>query len=142
MNASRFPLSLSFLFVFFALILALIQLHASIKLSHECPNAQSKIDLLEDSPSLESENLNNKAEDRYGTNCEQLLQDFRNGKIPQMEKDPGWAKSFVTRTITPKPFYWSTRKPDLDAVRGLSCEKGLYYEKQLTLRVQETFDKK
>ena len=140
MAASRLP-SLPTSFVILASILALAQFYGTIELSTNYPETQTEIAALQEYSTLKSNN-NNKLEDPYGTNCKQLLQNFLNGKIPQMEKDPGWEKSFVTRTITPKPFYWSTHKPDLDAVRGTSYEKGLYYEKQLTLRVQEIFDKK
>jgi len=80
--------------------------------------------------------------DADGVDCRSFLEDFRNGKIKEMEKAPGWEKSFVTRTITPKPFYWSTHKPELDTVRASSYAKGAYYEKQLSLRIQETFDAK
>ena len=74
--------------------------------------------------------------------CKSYLQDYRIGKIKEMERSPGWEKSFVTRTITPKPFYWSTHKPDLDVTRASSYEKGKYYEWNLSARIQEVFDAK
>ena len=58
-----------------------------------------------------------------------------------MQSREGFEKSFVTRTNTPTPFYWSTHKADLDAIRSSSYEQGEYYEKQLTKRISETFDK-
>ena len=74
--------------------------------------------------------------------CKSYLQDYRTGMIKEMERSPGWEKSYVTRTITTKPFYWSTHSPDLDTVRASSFGKGQYYESKLSDRVQEAFDAK
>ena len=74
-------------------------------------------------------------------NCDDMLRNFLDGKIEEMQSKKGFEKSFVTRTFTPKPFYWSTHKGELDATRSTSYEKGEYYEKQLTKRISETFDK-
>lgn len=74
-------------------------------------------------------------------NCNDMLRKFLDGKIEEMQSREGFEKSFVTRTNTPKPFYWSTHKADLDMTRASSYEKGEYYEKQLTKRISETFDK-
>ena len=80
--------------------------------------------------------------DPDGVNCKQLLEEFRNGKILEMERTAGYEKAFVTRTITSKPFYWSTHKPEIDSARASSYAKGLCCEKQLTARIQEIFDEK
>ena len=79
--------------------------------------------------------------DPSSVNCNLLLQDFRDGKIEEMERKPGFEKAFLTRTTTEKPFFWSCHKPDLDSARGTSCEKGMYYEKQLSKRIVEVFEK-
>ncbi len=78
--------------------------------------------------------------DPEGLDCKSFLQDYRNGKVKEMERAPGWEKSFVTRTITNKPFYWSLHNPDLDNARASSYQKGVYYEIELSGRIAEFFD--
>jgi hypothetical protein len=63
--------------------------------------------------------------------CKQFLQDFRLGKVSEMERIKGYEKPFVTRTDTPKPFYWSLHDPKLDPTRQSFYQKGFYYEKEL-----------
>jgi FkbM family methyltransferase len=75
-------------------------------------------------------------------NCKAYLQDYRDKKLNEMERKKGWEKSFVTRTSTPKPFYWSLHSPALDVARATSYEKGAYYESQLSKRIMEAFDGK
>lgn len=99
-------------------------------------------DMLSNKTSQESSQNEDGIIDSDGVDCRSFLEDFRNGKIEEMERIPGWEKSFVTRTITPKPFYWSTHKSELDAARATSYQKGMYYEKQLSARIQEVFDAK
>jgi len=75
-----------------------------------------------------------------GVDCRSFLEDYRNGKIDEIERDPRWSKSFVTRTVTPNPFYWSTHHPELDPVRKVSFDEGRYYELELSNRIIEAFD--
>jgi len=56
-----------------------------------------------------------------------------------MEIRQGFEKSYVTRTNTPNPFYWSTHKGELDMPRHAAFEKGEYYEQELTARVIEAY---
>ena len=60
----------------------------------------------------------------------------------EIEKASGWEKSYVTRTITEKPFYWSLHDPQLDVTRASSFLKGAYYESELTARIVEVFEAK
>mmetsp|Transcript_13586 Transcript_13586/g.25516 ORF Transcript_13586/g.25516 Transcript_13586/m.25516 type:complete len:278 (+) Transcript_13586:1317-2150(+) len=71
--------------------------------------------------------------------CPSLLNDFLHGKVPEMEIRQGFEKSYVTRTNTPNPFYWSTHKGELDMPRHAAFEKGEYYEQELTARVIEAY---
>ena len=80
--------------------------------------------------------------DPEALNCKSFLRDYRNGQVKGMEKDSGFDKSFVTRTNTPKPFFWSTHDPKLDVVRATSYMKGFYYEWALTDRITEVYDAK
>lgn len=57
-----------------------------------------------------------------------------------MERIKGYEKPFVTRTNTPKPFYWSLHDPVLDPTRQSSYQKGIYYEKELSQRIMDVFD--
>ena len=147
-------------FISFALLVASSQLYGSLLISNKFSIATT---------TTSSSTLNNKSNDSFqnnykmspsalktssssmdindekdpdGVNCKQLLEEFRNGKILEMERTAGYEKAFVTRTITSKPFYWSTHKPEIDSARASSYAKGLYYEKQLTARTQEIFDEK
>lgn len=72
--------------------------------------------------------------------CKQFLQDFRQGKITEIERIKGYEKPFVTRTDTPKPFYWSLHDPKLDPTRSSSYQKGYYYEKELSQRIIDVFE--
>lgn len=72
--------------------------------------------------------------------CPAMLHEFLNGKISEMELRKGFEKSYVTRTNTAIPFYWATHKGELDMPRQITFEKGEYYEKELTSRIQEAFD--
>jgi hypothetical protein len=49
---------------------------------------------------------------------------------------------FWCEKISPKPFYWSTHKADLDPARSSSFEKGGYYEWELSANIKEVFDAK
>jgi UDP-sugar transporter A1/2/3 len=73
-------------------------------------------------------------------NCKDKLQDFLNGKIEQMESTSGFEKSFVTRTNTPKPFYWATHKTELGLSQASSFAAGKYFETSLTDRIARVFD--
>lgn len=57
-----------------------------------------------------------------------------------MKEENGFEKAYVTRTTSSHPFYWSTHKPELDAVRASSFEKGNYYGKELSMRVIEAVE--
>mmetsp|Transcript_8576 Transcript_8576/g.16179 ORF Transcript_8576/g.16179 Transcript_8576/m.16179 type:complete len:460 (+) Transcript_8576:263-1642(+) len=72
--------------------------------------------------------------------CKEFLRDFRQGKISEIERIQGYEKPFVTRTNTPKPFYWSLHDPQLDPTRSSSYKKGFYYEKELSQRIIDIFD--
>ncbi len=79
--------------------------------------------------------------DPEGLDCKQLLKDYRNGKVREMERAPGgWEKSFVTRTDTKNPFYWSLHDPQLDSARKTSFRRGVYYESALSDRIIEVFE--
>lgn len=72
--------------------------------------------------------------------CKQFLQNFRQGKVSEMERIKGYEKPFVTRTDTPKPFYWSLHDPKLDPTRQSSYQRGFYYEKELSQRIIDVFE--
>ena len=74
------------------------------------------------------------------TDCTQYLQKFWNGEIPEVEAEKGFAKSYVTRTTSSYPFYWSTHSSELDPIRNSSFEKGNYYEFQLSMRIIEAIE--
>ena len=71
--------------------------------------------------------------------CKDYLRSFRQGLISNVEQVPGYEKSYVTRTLTPVPFYWATHSPLLDKIRASSFIQGFYYESELTARVIEAF---
>ena len=74
--------------------------------------------------------------------CKEFLREYRRGNLTDMERPGPWDKSYVTRTQTPKPFYWSLHAPELDKPRASSFVKGRYYEKLLTKEIARTFDEK
>jgi len=74
--------------------------------------------------------------------CRAFLLQYRAGNVTDMERPDPWEKSYVTRTTTPKPFYWSLHSPELDKARASSWEKGQFYEKLLTKEISRTFDEK
>ncbi len=80
--------------------------------------------------------------DHDALDCKAYLQDYRDKKLKELERMEGWEKSFVTRTSTPKPFYWSLHNPELDNARASSYAKGNFYEKHLSERIMEAFDAK
>lgn len=82
---------------------------------------------------------NNNSKNPLAIDCPSLLNDFLHGKVSEMELHAGFEKSYVTRTNTPKPFYWSTHKGELDMPRQIAFEKGEYYEQELTARVIEAY---
>ena len=98
--------------------------------------------ILVDADSPEPSKNTNYAVDPDAIDCKTYMQDYRSGKIQEVERSPGFEKSYVTRTTTAKPFYWSTHPPDLDTVRASSFAKGQYYESKLSARIQEVFDMK
>jgi FkbM family methyltransferase len=116
----------------------------------ERSQSQLKSNLVSQSPtkpesSIATDFVNASSEtklDPDALDCKSYLLDYRSGKIGEMERSPGWDKSYVTRTTTSKPFYWSTHSPDLDSVRASSFKRGQYYESKLSDRIQETFDAK
>jgi len=112
---------------------------------NKIPQAQEirKGSLIEpETPESSGNAMNSNVVDPDALDCKSYLQEYRTGMIKEMERSPGWEKSYVTRTITAKPFYWSTHSPNLDSVRASSFGKGEYYESKLSERVQEAFDAK
>ena len=112
---------------------------------NKIPQAQEirKGSLIEpETPESSGNAMNSNVVDPDALDCKSYLQEYRTGMIKEMERSPGWEKSYVTRTITAKPFYWSTHSPNLDSVRASSFGKGQYYESKLSERVQEAFDAK
>lgn len=106
-------------------------------------NTFAKSSIPPSSPEASPSTLVKSIPDPDGFDCKLFLQDYRNGKVKEIERYPGgWEKSFVTRTITSKPFYWSLHSPELDAVRSSSYEKGMYYEMELTKLIAQVFDAK
>lgn len=85
---------------------------------------------------------NKKRDNPLAVHCPSLLNDFLHGKVSEMELRKGFEKSYVTRTNTPNPFYWSTHKGELDMPRYVAFEKGEYYEQELTARVVEAYSPK
>ena len=74
--------------------------------------------------------------------CNAILEDFHAGEIKEMNTNKNYAKTFVTRTVTAKPFYLSTHHKQIDVVRARAFRLGYYYEKELTKHVAETFEEK
>jgi FkbM family methyltransferase len=81
-------------------------------------------------------------ESTHGLDCRTFLRDFRHGLIPEMAQNPNYGKPYVTKTINPRPFYWSTHHPDIDKTRQSSYYKGNYYETQLSQRIIDIFEDK
>lgn len=77
-----------------------------------------------------------------GLDCRAFLRDFRSNLIPEMAHNANYGKPFVTKTINPRPFYWSTHHPEIDKTRQTSYAKGNYYETQLSQRIIDIFEEK
>jgi len=142
------PLITMFMTLICTLMLMYVLLANQVMNSRKEDNCDTKVDLdgiyRRDSPKIQSSTASSvsslSSSNHRALNCNDMLRDFLNGKIEEMELTRGFEKSFVTRTVTSKPFYWATHKIELDHTRASSYSAGYYYEKQLSQRVVDVFD--